>query len=126
MENLCGSSSFASAGGSDGGYIYEQPRLSFLSIRHVDRSDLVPDGMRSMVEHERGEYSVCQFFPDESYEYVRRWVSAEEAVKAAHHYTHSIGAQLGTTTRVIITDGGDCVNFEWKFGEGIVFGGPEQ
>jgi len=23
--------------------------------------------------------------------------------------------------RVIITDGGDCINFEWKKGEGIVF-----
>lgn len=66
-------------------------------------------------------FNVCQFFEDDSYEYVRRNVGAEEAVKAAHHYCHSVGAQIGTTKRVIITDGGDCVNFEWKFGEGVTF-----
>jgi hypothetical protein len=72
----------------------------------------------------RGEFSVCQFFADDSYEYVRRWVSAEEAVAAAKHYTESVAARTGVTARVIITDGGDCTNFEWKFGEGVVFGGP--
>lgn len=75
-----------------------------------------------MSEQERtGEFSVCQFFVDGSYEYVRRWVGPEEAVKAAHHYCHSVGAKLGTTVRVIITDGGDFTNFEWKFGEGVTF-----
>lgn len=68
-----------------------------------------------------GEFSVCQFFTDDSYEYVRRYVSAEEAVTAAKHYTSSVGAKLGTTKRVIITDGGDCVNFEWQHGKGITF-----
>lgn len=67
------------------------------------------------------EFSVCQFFEDKSYEYVRRYVSAEEAVKAFKHYTTCVGAQIGTTKRVIITDGGDCTNMEWKFGEGITF-----
>lgn len=67
------------------------------------------------------EFSVCQFFVDGSYEYVRRYVSAEEAVKAAKHYTTCIGARLGTTVRVIITDGGDFTNFEWKYGEGITY-----
>ena len=70
------------------------------------------------------EFSVCQFFEDGSYEYVRRWVTAEEAVKAATHYTTCVGARLGTTTRVIITDGGDMCVFEWKFGEGYVFPPP--
>jgi hypothetical protein len=68
-----------------------------------------------------GEFSVVQFFEDESYEYVRKFVDVEEAVKAAHHYCTSIGARLGCTRRVIITDGGDCITFEWKWGEGIVF-----
>jgi hypothetical protein len=67
------------------------------------------------------EFSVCQFFPDGSYEYVRRYVDAEEAVRAAHHYCNSVGAKLGTTVRVIITDGGDCTNFEWQFGKGITY-----
>ena len=67
------------------------------------------------------EFSVCQFFEDDSNEYVRRFVSAEEAVTAARHYTTSVGAKLGTTKRVIITDGGDCCVFEWIFGKGVVF-----
>jgi len=32
-----------------------------------------------MPKYEEGEFSVCQFFEDESYEYVRRFVSAEES-----------------------------------------------
>jgi hypothetical protein len=73
------------------------------------------------MEHKHGEFSVCQFFDDESYEYVRRFVDAQEAVEAALHYTKSVGAQIGTTVRVIITDGGDQCCFEWKRGEGVVF-----
>jgi hypothetical protein len=69
----------------------------------------------------KGEYSVCQFFMDDSYEYVRRFVDAEEAVKAAVTYSTSVGARIGTTVKVIITDGGDCINWEWRKGEGIVF-----
>lgn len=69
----------------------------------------------------QGEFSVCQFFEDGSYEYVRRNVGPEEAVTAAKHYTSSVGAKIGTTQRVIITDGGDCTNFEWQFGKGITY-----
>ena len=68
-----------------------------------------------------GEFSVFQEFEDGTQECVRTRVDAESAVNAAHHYCHSIGAQIGTTRRVIITDGGDCTNFEWKFGEGVTF-----
>lgn len=68
-----------------------------------------------------GEYTVVQFFPDETYERVREGVDAKEAVEAAHHYSSSVGAQIGTTRRVIITDGGDFTCFEWRFGEGVVF-----
>jgi len=67
------------------------------------------------------EFSVCQFFKDGTYEYVRRMVSAEEAVTAAKHYTESVGARIGLVTRVIITDGGDFTNFEWKHGEGVTY-----
>lgn len=66
-------------------------------------------------------FSVCQFFPDETYEYVRRNVSAEEAVKAFKHYTTCVGARIGTTTRVILTDMGDCIAMEWQHGKGITF-----
>lgn len=76
--------------------------------------------------HAPGEFSVYQWFPDGTYERVREFVSAEEAVRAAHHYTNSVGARLGITTKVMITDGGDCCVFEWRRGEGIVFGMPGQ
>lgn len=71
-----------------------------------------------------GEFSVCQFFMDDSYEYVRRFVPLSEAVDAAKHYCTSVGARIGTTVRVIITDAGDEICFEWIHGKGIVF--PEE
>lgn len=79
-------------------------------------------------ESEAGEkvFSVCQFFQNGTYQYVRRWVSATEAIQAAGHYAQSVGAQLGTTRRVIITDDDDCTNWEWRYGEGIVFPPPSH
>lgn len=68
-----------------------------------------------------GEFRVVQFFDDKTYEYVREGVSAEEAVSAAHHYSHSVGAKLGMTQRVIIEDGGGFINFEWQYGKGVTF-----
>lgn len=69
----------------------------------------------------RGEFSVCQFFPDESYEYVIRFVDAETAMAKFRHYISSVGARLGTTVRVIVTDGGDCIAAEWEYGKGLTF-----
>jgi hypothetical protein len=66
-------------------------------------------------------FNTVQFFEDGSYEYVRRNVSGQEAVEASHHYCTSVGARIGTTRRVIVTDSGDCTVFEWRFGEGIVY-----
>lgn len=71
-------------------------------------------------------FSVCQFFENEFYEYTRRYVSAEEAVKAFQHYTTSIAAQMGIVRRVIITDGGDCITMEWQYGKGITFPTQEE
>lgn len=68
-----------------------------------------------------GEFSVYQFFPDDSYEAVLRRVDPETAIKTAKALTESVGARIGTTKRIIVTDGGDCTNLEWKFGEGVVF-----
>lgn len=70
---------------------------------------------------DRPEFSVCQFFEDDTHEYVRQFVGAKEAVETAHHYCFSVGAKLGTTRRVIITDGDDFTVFEWKFGEGVTY-----
>jgi len=68
-----------------------------------------------------GEFSVCQFFESGDYEYYKRFVDAETAVKAAHFLTHNVAARIGTTNRIIITDGGDCISFEWIYGKGVVF-----
>lgn len=67
-------------------------------------------------------YNVFQFFADGSQEQVRERCDAQEAVVAAHHYCTSVGARMGFTRRVIITDSGDCCCFEWKWDEGITFG----
>ena len=40
-----------------------------------------------------GEFSVCQFFEDGTYEYVRRFVGAQEAVEAARHYTDNVAVR---------------------------------
>ena len=73
-----------------------------------------------------GPFSVYQFFSNDTHEPVRRNVSAEEAVKAAQHYMSCVGAQAGTTVRVMITDAEDFCTFDWKRGEGIVFPRPED
>lgn len=72
------------------------------------------------LEH-RGEFSVWQLFENGTYECVCRRVDAETAVKKAKFYTSNVAARHGFTRRVIITDGGDCVNFEWQFGKGVTF-----
>lgn len=74
----------------------------------------------------REEFSVWQYFsdPEQAPECVRRYVSAEEAVKAACHYTTSVGARSGFVERVIITDGGDCTVFDWRKGIGVIW--PEK
>jgi hypothetical protein len=67
------------------------------------------------------EFSVYQFFPNETYEEVLRFVNVPTAMDAVMKLTRSVGAKLGTTQRVIVTDGGDCCVFEWKHGEGVTF-----
>lgn len=71
-----------------------------------------------------GEFSVYQWFPNDHYEEVVRFVDAESAVRVAHGLVHSVGGRLGTTVRVIITDGEDFTTFDWRFGQGIVFPPP--
>ena len=53
------------------------------------------------------------------------FVSAEDAGKGFKQLIRSVGAKLGTTRRVIITDGGDYTNAEWEFGKGITFPPPQ-
>lgn len=67
------------------------------------------------------EFSVYQYFPNGSYERVLNLVDAETAIKKAHHLINSVGGRIGTTVRVLVTDGYDFCNFEWVYGKGIIF-----
>lgn len=68
-----------------------------------------------------GEFSVHQFFMDDTSEGLRRFVDEKEAVETAIRYSTSVGAKIGTTKRVIITDGSDSCCWEWNHGQGITF-----
>jgi hypothetical protein len=70
------------------------------------------------------EYSVAQYFIDGSYDYECRYVPVQAAIKAFNRLRNSVGGRIGTTQRVIITDGGDCINMEWEYGKGITY--PED
>ena len=72
-----------------------------------------------------GEFSVCQFFTNGMSEYTRRFVSAQEAVQAFKHYsTESIAVRvMGIVERVIITDGLDFTNLEWRKDKGFTYDG---
>lgn len=68
-----------------------------------------------------GQFSVFAFFPDESYLLEAEWVDEETAVKTAARLVDTIGARIGATRRVIITDAFDLTVFQWEFGKGVTF-----
>lgn len=67
------------------------------------------------------EFSVYQFFEDDSCEAVSRFVACQTAIDVAIGLARSVGAKIGTTKRIIITDGGDFTSWEWVRGKGITF-----
>jgi hypothetical protein len=71
------------------------------------------------------EFSVYQFLPDGSYEAVVRFVSGKTAVETAKRCTETVSGRIGTTVRVIITDGGDYTCFEWQYGKGVTYPSPD-
>ena len=78
------------------------------------------------MKQQPGEYSVYQEFRDGTRERVRDHVSDREAVEAAYHYTTCVGAKLGTTVKVMVTDDGDCCVFLWERDKGIVWPTPAE
>lgn len=72
------------------------------------------------------EFSVYQFFIDGSQETVHRFITARQAIMTVKGLMESIGGRIGTTQRIIITDGGDYIVWEWQFGKGIVFDAKEK
>lgn len=66
-------------------------------------------------------YSVVQFFPNNMWERAMHEVPAEDALRHATHLATSVGAKIGTTRRVIITDAGDDTIWQWDYGKGLVW-----
>lgn len=74
-----------------------------------------------MSEDHEETFSVCQFFPDGSYDYIKRYVTAEDAMTTAKSYIGRPAAVIGVIRRLIVEDGGGCIVFEWQFNKGITF-----
>lgn len=68
-----------------------------------------------------GQFSVYAWDMYGAYERVEAFVDAQTAVEIAHRVAETVGAKLGLTQRIIITDGGDCTVFEWRHGKGVTF-----
>ncbi len=73
---------------------------------------------------EREQFSVRAYYDDGRRQYVRRFVSAQEACRTFQHYTSSRGARLASTVRVIIIDSSNCMVREWQFEQGVTFPPP--
>lgn len=69
----------------------------------------------------KGQFSVHQLFADDTTETVLTGVDPETAVLTAWKLVRSVGGRIGNTVRITITDGGDCTNFIWEYGKGVIF-----
>lgn len=72
-----------------------------------------------------GEFSVYHWGVGGGYVQECAYVDAETAVKKAEFLTTNVAGRSGLTTKVMITDGGDCAVFIWEYGKGITHGGPK-
>jgi hypothetical protein len=70
------------------------------------------------------EFSVFAFTEDGMSYRLVQLVNAARATDVAHRLIRSIAAQAGEVRRIIITDGGDAICFEWLFGKGITIRPP--
>lgn len=66
-------------------------------------------------------FSVYQDIKGGTTECVGVYDNPEDAVGQAHSYCTRPAARLGIIERVIITDNGDCIVFEWLYGHGVTF-----
>jgi len=70
---------------------------------------------------DRPQYSIAVFYPDGRYFYGDRQIDAETAVRRFKRACESPLARAGVWARIIVTDGGDFTNMEWKHGEGYTY-----
>jgi len=68
---------------------------------------------------DRARFSVFQFLDDGTCNYVRTDANIDDAVAVFATIVNCVGARIGTTRRVVITDGRDSV--QWTFGRGISY-----
>ncbi len=70
---------------------------------------------------QRGEFSVWWQDPQGTNHPEARYIAAEEAVKLALSLCVRPAAMIGVIADVKITDGGDCTNFHWVYGRGVIY-----
>lgn len=68
---------------------------------------------------DEGKYSVCCHYDDGTTRYVERDVTVGVAVETFANVTTGIGAWIGSTQRVTVTDQHNVVSLEWKYGRGL-------
>lgn len=66
------------------------------------------------------EFSVWKFYADGTNTPIHRFIGPLKAVTSAMECMNSEDALSGKIVKVIITDGGDFTNFEWRHGEGVI------
>lgn len=66
-------------------------------------------------------FSVIQYFPGDTYDVVAAGLDAKAAVELAKDYSERPAAKIGIIRRITIIDSGDCIVFDWRNGEGVVF-----
>ena len=69
-------------------------------------------------------FSVVQFFPNGTHEYLERSVPPQAAVERFFEAQLTVGARIGAVHRLIITDADDFIAAEWVFGRGLTFPRP--
>jgi hypothetical protein len=66
------------------------------------------------------QFAVLLFFYDGKRRYARRFVSAQEAIRAFEFYIRNANARDARIARVVVTDVHDCILREWKIGRGVI------
>lgn len=72
------------------------------------------------------EYSVHWWDKDGGQHTEMRWQMPKKCMEAIKRLTGGPASLLGIVHRAIITDGGDCIVFEWKIKEGITWPTKDQ
>lgn len=67
------------------------------------------------------EFTVYQFFIGGQCAPATEPLKARTALREAKELTATLGARIGSTCRIVITDAGGGTVWEWRYGHGVVF-----